>query len=97
MNFGANSLNSSGTSRNQWGDAPNSSSGNKWGNTYGLSPQFLESLNINGPLTSKIFVANVSIPYEDSFLLLKMLLLSTSFLSSWITKSTKRNFVTFSD
>lgn len=46
-------------SRNQWGDHNNSSSSNKWGNTYGLSPQFLESLNINGPLISKVFVANV--------------------------------------
>ena len=33
---------------------------NKWGNTYGLSPQFLESLWINGPLVTRVFVANVS-------------------------------------
>lgn len=33
----------------------------KWGNTYGLSPQFLESLNINSPLINRVFVANVSI------------------------------------
>ena len=33
---------------------------NKWGNTYGLSPQFLESLGINSPLTNRVFVANVS-------------------------------------
>lgn len=32
----------------------------KWGNTYGLSPQFLESLNINRPLVNRVFVANVS-------------------------------------
>lgn len=32
----------------------------KWGNTYGLSPQFLESLNINSPLINRVFVANVS-------------------------------------
>lgn len=42
---------------------------NKWGNTYGLSPQFLESLGINSPLTNRIFVANVSfnfcIKYEN--------------------------------
>ncbi|XP_076336782.1 heterogeneous nuclear ribonucleoprotein rumpelstiltskin [Tachypleus tridentatus] len=28
-------------------------------NTYGLSPQFLESLGIQGPLTCKVFVANL--------------------------------------
>lgn len=33
---------------------------NKWGNTYGLSPQFLESLNITTPLCNRVFVANVS-------------------------------------
>ncbi|XP_075225490.1 heterogeneous nuclear ribonucleoprotein rumpelstiltskin isoform X2 [Lycorma delicatula] len=32
---------------------------NKWGNTYGLSPQFLESLWIQGPLVSRVFVANL--------------------------------------
>lgn len=32
----------------------------KWGNTYGLSPQFLESLSIHQPLTNRVFVANVS-------------------------------------
>lgn len=37
-----------------------SSAGNKWGNTYGLSPQFLESLSISSPLVSRVFVANVS-------------------------------------
>lgn len=31
----------------------------KWGHTYGLSPQFLESLNIDPPLTNKVFVANL--------------------------------------
>lgn len=35
---------------------------NKWGNTYGLSPHFLESLNIDAPLCNRVFVANVSIP-----------------------------------
>lgn len=34
---------------------------NKWGNTYGLSVQFLESLGISPPLCSKVFVANVSL------------------------------------
>lgn len=33
----------------------------QWDNTYGLSPQFLESLNIRGPLISRIFVANVNL------------------------------------
>lgn len=32
----------------------------KWGNTYGLSPHFLESLNIDAPLCNRVFVANVS-------------------------------------
>nr|XP_033323775.1 heterogeneous nuclear ribonucleoprotein 87F-like isoform X1 [Megalopta genalis] len=32
---------------------------NKFGNTYGLSTQFLESLCINGPLVTRVFVANV--------------------------------------
>ncbi|XP_023025459.1 uncharacterized protein [Leptinotarsa decemlineata] len=31
----------------------------KWGNTYGLSPHFLESLNIDAPLCNKVFVANL--------------------------------------
>ncbi|XP_057671459.1 myelin expression factor 2-like isoform X2 [Diorhabda carinulata] len=31
----------------------------RWGNTYGLSPQFLESLKIDPPLGNKIFVANL--------------------------------------
>lgn len=29
-------------------------------NTYGLSPQFLDSLGIVGPLSNRVFVANVS-------------------------------------
>lgn len=33
---------------------------NKWGNTYGLSPHFLESLRIDSPLCNRVFVANVS-------------------------------------
>ena len=37
-----------------------SSTDNKFGNTYGLSTQFLESLGITGPLVTRIFVANVS-------------------------------------
>lgn len=30
-------------------------------NTYGLSPSFLASLSIIGPLHTKVFIANVSI------------------------------------
>jgi len=37
-------------------------SDNKWGNTYGLSPQFLESLGINVPLINRVFIANMYIP-----------------------------------
>ncbi len=32
-----------------------------FGNTYGLSTQFLESLGIDGPLHTRVFVANVSL------------------------------------
>jgi RNA recognition motif-containing protein len=32
---------------------------NKWGNTYGLSPHFLESLRIDTPLCNRVFVANL--------------------------------------
>lgn len=35
----------------------------QWDNTFGLSPQFLESLNIRGPLINRIFVANVRVKY----------------------------------
>lgn len=47
--------------RNQWSVAANAPAPSNYGNTYGLSPQFLESLGIHGPLINKIFVANVSI------------------------------------
>lgn len=36
----------------------------KWGPTWGLSPQFLESLGINRPLINRVFVANVSNRYS---------------------------------
>lgn len=36
----------------------------QWDNTYGLSPPFLESLNIRGPLINRIFVANVKSKYS---------------------------------
>ena len=50
-----------GVQRMRDGDRSLSSTGNKWGNTYGLSPQFLESLSISSPLVSRVFVANVSV------------------------------------
>ncbi len=34
--------------------------GGGFGNTYGLSPQFLSSLGIDSPLHTRLFVANVS-------------------------------------
>merc|ERR1719342_1646604 len=37
----------------------------KYGNTYGLSVVFLESLGINGPLVNKIFVANLDYKVDD--------------------------------
>jgi RNA recognition motif-containing protein len=42
------------------------------GNTYGLSVGFLNSLGIDGPLNSRLFIANVSGPQENcaSFLTL---------------------------
>ncbi|XP_046408467.1 heterogeneous nuclear ribonucleoprotein M-like [Ischnura elegans] len=38
---------------------------NKCGNTYGLSPQFLECLGINGPLVSRLFVANLDYKVDE--------------------------------
>ena len=35
------------------------------GYTYGLSPQFLESLNISGPLHNRIFVANLDYKVDE--------------------------------
>ena len=37
-----------------------SPSSTQWSNTFGLSPQFLDSIGITGPLANRIFVANVS-------------------------------------
>lgn len=37
----------------------------QWDNTYGLSPQFLESLNIRGPLINRIFVANLDYKVDE--------------------------------
>ncbi|XP_042204170.1 heterogeneous nuclear ribonucleoprotein M-like isoform X2 [Homarus americanus] len=41
---------------------------NKYGNTYGLSTVFLESLGITGPLVSKVFVANLDYKVDDKML-----------------------------
>jgi hypothetical protein len=46
---------------NTGGIANQGAGGNwKYGNTYGLSSPFLESLGIDGPLISRVFVSNVS-------------------------------------
>ncbi|XP_072377131.1 uncharacterized protein [Diabrotica undecimpunctata] len=36
-----------------------------WGNTYGLSPQFLESLKIDPPLVNRIFIANLEYNVDE--------------------------------
>ncbi|XP_076376886.1 uncharacterized protein LOC117219032 [Megalopta genalis] len=41
----------------------------KFGNTYGLSTQFLESLFINGPLVTRVFVANLDYKVDEKKLL----------------------------
>ncbi|XP_034230071.1 myelin expression factor 2 isoform X2 [Thrips palmi] len=58
------------SSMNVNNSAPVSSSGgssnaSKFGNTYGLSTSFLESLWINGPLVSKVFVANLDYKVDE--------------------------------
>lgn len=52
---------------------------NKWGNTYGLSVQFLESLLISPPLCNRVFVANVSI-YKYMHNLIDLKLKGATFL-----------------
>ncbi|XP_011502724.1 PREDICTED: myelin expression factor 2 [Ceratosolen solmsi marchali] len=42
---------------------------NKFGNTYGLSTQFLESLGISGPLVTRVFVANLDYKVDEKKLL----------------------------
>ena len=44
---------------------PGGGSQSKWGNTYGLSSQFLESLSINGPLVPRCFVANLDYKVDE--------------------------------
>lgn len=44
-------------------------SGDKFGNTYGLSTQFLESLGINGSLVTRVFVANLDYKVDEKKLL----------------------------
>ncbi|GLH14166.1 Uncharacterized protein GBIM_18560, partial [Gryllus bimaculatus] len=59
--------------RGRWDPAPGQASlgqagaspSQKWGNTYGLSPQFLESLCITGPLGTKVFVANLDYKVDE--------------------------------
>lgn len=60
--------------RGKWDPSPSlapslttavSGAGQKWGNTYGLSPQFLESLWINGPLVTRVFVANLDYKVDE--------------------------------
>ncbi|XP_060524078.1 myelin expression factor 2 [Cylas formicarius] len=41
------------------GNMPLRQDENKWGNTFGLSPHFLESLHIDAPLSNRVFVANL--------------------------------------
>uniref|UniRef100_A0A0A9ZEP9 Myelin expression factor 2 n=1 Tax=Lygus hesperus TaxID=30085 RepID=A0A0A9ZEP9_LYGHE len=67
-----NNRNRDNDSRNSnWNELPslvsgsNSGSSNKWGNTYGLSTQFLESLNITPPLLPKCFVANLDYKVDE--------------------------------
>ncbi|XP_028135169.1 heterogeneous nuclear ribonucleoprotein M [Diabrotica virgifera virgifera] len=36
-----------------------------WGNTYGLSPQFLESLKIDPPLVNRVFIANLEYNVDE--------------------------------
>jgi len=43
----------------------NMSSGGDMGNTFGLSPQFLSSLNIQGPLHTRVFVANMDYSVDE--------------------------------
>ncbi|KAF6210463.1 hypothetical protein GE061_013569 [Apolygus lucorum] len=67
-----NNRNRDNDSRNSnWNELPslvsggNSGSSGKWGNTYGLSTQFLESLNITPPLLPKCFVANLDYKVDE--------------------------------
>ncbi|KAF4528842.1 hypothetical protein B566_EDAN014561, partial [Ephemera danica] len=51
----------------RWNDSPrpNSPSQKGWGFTYGLSPAFLESLGIKGPLVNRVFVANLDYKVDE--------------------------------
>jgi len=42
-----------------------SPSSTQWSNTFGLSPQFLDSIGITGPLANRIFVANLDYKVDD--------------------------------
>ncbi len=47
--------------------------GGMYGNTYGLSPEFLNSLGIDGPLHTRLFVVNVGV-YFYGIVLLQILI-----------------------
>ncbi|XP_034949258.1 heterogeneous nuclear ribonucleoprotein M [Chelonus insularis] len=51
------------------GGGGNAGNDNKFGNTYGLSTPFLESLGINGPLVTRVFVANLDYKVDEKKLL----------------------------
>lgn len=51
------------------GGSNGGNSDNKFGNTYGLSTQFLESLGISGPLVTRVFVANLDYKVDEKKLL----------------------------
>ncbi|XP_052120886.1 myelin expression factor 2 isoform X2 [Frankliniella occidentalis] len=48
------------------GGGSNSGNNSKYGNTYGLSTSFLESLWVNGPLVCKVFVANLDYKVDQA-------------------------------
>jgi RNA recognition motif-containing protein len=55
-----NSNNFNNDDRGRWSNNDRSGSPTDWGFTYGLSPAFLESLEVKGPLVNRVFIANVS-------------------------------------
>lgn len=53
--------------RGRWSNNDRSSTPEGWGFTYGLSPAFLESLDIKGPLVNRVFIANVRFGFCRQF------------------------------
>lgn len=47
-----------------------------WGETYGLSPNFLEGLGIAPPLVCRVFIANVSV---HIYLVILITILTTAY------------------